>query len=80
MLGDIERAREWAEYALALDPEDAVTRYNSACFYARIGETDKALDCLENSVISRAWIENDADLNSLRNQPRYRTILDSLSN
>lgn len=79
-LGDIDRAREWADYALALDPEDAVTRYNSACFYAKVGEIEKALDCLENSVISRTWIENDPDLNSLRNQPRYRTILDSLSN
>lgn len=78
-LGEIERAREWAEYAIALDPEDPVTRYNSACFYAKIGDIEKALDCLEHSVISRTWIENDPDLNSLRNQPRYRAILDSLS-
>lgn len=76
-LGNLERAREWAEYALLLDSEDAVTRYNSACFYAKIGEIDKALDCLENSVISRSWIENDADLNPLRSHPRYRQILDA---
>ena len=80
MLGNIERAREWVEYALVLDPEDAITRYNSACFYARIGETDRALDYLKNSVISRTWIENDADLDALRSHPRYRAILDSLSN
>lgn len=77
-LGDMERAREWAEYALLLDPEDPITRYNTACFYAKTGEIEKALDCLENSVISRTWIENDPDLNSLRNQPRYQAILDSL--
>lgn len=78
ILGDSEKAREWAEYALALDPEDAATRYNSACFYAKAGEIEKALDCLENSVISRSWIENDADLNPLRSHPRYLAILDSL--
>ena len=78
-LGDLVRAREWAEYAVALDPEDAMTRYNAACFYARIGEIDKALDCLENSAISATWIENDADLNALRSHPRYRAILDALS-
>ena len=64
---------------MALDPEDAMTRYNAACFYARIGEIDKALDCLENSAISATWIENDADLNALRSHPRYRAILDALS-
>ena len=78
-LGDLVRAKEWAEYALALDPEDAMTRYNAACFYARIGEIDKALDCLENSAVSGTWIKNDADLDALRGHARYRTILDSLS-
>lgn len=78
MVGDVKRAREWVEYALALDPEDAITRYNSACFYARVGEIDKAFDCLENSVISRAWIENDADLNALRSHPRFQQILEAL--
>ena len=78
-LGQMDRAHEWMAHALALNPSDPATRYNAACFYANIGEIDKALDCLEGSVTSRTWIENDPDLNALRDHPRYQTILDSLS-
>jgi hypothetical protein len=28
---------------MAIDPDDPTTRYNVACFYAQIGELDKAL-------------------------------------
>lgn len=37
-----------------------------------------ALDCLENSVTSRTWIENDPDLNALRDKPRYKALVGSL--
>lgn len=76
--GDVERATAWAERALALSADDPATRYNVACFYATIGETDRALDLLENSVKSRAWIENDSELDSLRDHPRYRALIESL--
>ncbi len=78
VLGQMDKALEWTERALALNPRDQATRYNAACFYAKNGEIEKALDCLENSVTSRTWIENDPDLNALRDQPRYRALADSL--
>ena len=78
LLGDSERALRWAERALALAPNDPSTRYNVACFYAVTGQEEKALDLLENSIQSRSWIENDPELNSLRHNPRYRAIVDSL--
>ena len=78
MLGDMDKARQWAERAMALAPNDPSTRYNLACFYATNGESEKALDLLENSIQSRSWIENDPELDSLRHIPRYRSILDSL--
>jgi len=78
ILGQEQRAREWAERALALSPDDASTRYNVACFYAVIGDTERSLDLLENSISSRSWIENDTELDSLRDHPRYRAIIDSL--
>ncbi|MCP5090470.1 MAG: adenylate/guanylate cyclase domain-containing protein [Gammaproteobacteria bacterium] len=78
VLGEKDRAYEWIERALALDPNDLATQYNSACFYATVGEIEKALDCLENSVISRTWIENDSDLDSVRDHPRYQAVLDAL--
>jgi adenylate cyclase len=78
LLGDMERARVWADRALALAPNDPSTRYNLACFYAITGEEERALDLLENSIQSRSWIEMDPELDSLRLNPRYRAIVDSL--
>jgi len=77
-LGETDHAIEWAERALALSPGDASTRYNVACFFATIGETDRSLDLLENSIQLRSWIENDSELDSLRDHPRYRKIIESL--
>ncbi|NNJ64592.1 MAG: tetratricopeptide repeat protein, partial [Xanthomonadales bacterium] len=78
ILGEADRARRWAERALDLSPDDNSTRYNLACFYAVIGDADRALDLLENSISSRAWIENDSELDSLRGHPRYRNIIESM--
>lgn len=78
VLGHMDKALEWTERALALKPRDPATRYNAACFYAKNGDIEKALDCLENSVTSRTWIENDPDLNALRDQPRYQALVNSL--
>jgi adenylate cyclase len=77
-LGQMDKALEWTEHALALNPKDQATRYNVACFYAKIGEIEKALDCLENSVTSRTWMENDPDLNALHDEPRYQALVNSL--
>lgn len=76
-LGQKEKARQWAARALEL-AEDRPTRYNLACFWAGEGEIETALDCLENSIQSRSWIENDPDLDPLREHPRYQALLASL--
>ena len=78
LLGQMDKAIEWTEHALALNPKDQATRYNAACFYAKAGEIEEALDCLEDSVTSRTWIENDPDLKALRDHPRYQALVDSL--
>jgi adenylate cyclase len=79
-IGELERGREWIGKALALSPDDSATQYNAACFYARIGELDLALDCLEGSIFSLTWIQNDPDLDALRDHPRYQAVIDSLQN
>lgn len=77
-LGERDKALEWAARAHALAPEDSVTLYNLACVYALVGETEKALDFLENITTDRSWLENDPDLDSLRDHPRYKAIIESL--
>ena len=80
MLGETSKALEWTDKALELNPNDPATRYNAACFFAKFPEKrEQALDLLEASVKSRSWIENDADLDPLRNHPRFKAILDSLA-
>jgi adenylate cyclase len=73
-----DRAKEWVERALAINYDDSATRYNAACLFLRYGDTERALDCLENSVVSRTWFENDPDLDSLRDHPRFKAILAAL--
>jgi serine/threonine protein kinase/Flp pilus assembly protein TadD len=78
-LGEREKSREWVDRALSLDSEDSSVLYNVGCAYVLLDETDLALDCLEKAVQNgfghREWIENDPDLECLRDQPRFRELL-----
>jgi adenylate cyclase len=79
-IGEIDRAREWLNRAVALDPDDALALYNFACCYTKLGEFDKAFDLLERVIREGArgfldWIPNDSDLFPLREHPRYPTLL-----
>jgi len=80
-LGEHERAREWLARALAVDPDDNLTRYNAACVYANLGEADRALDLLEIWIGQigadfKLWFLNDSDLDSIRDHPRYKSLLE----
>jgi serine/threonine protein kinase/Flp pilus assembly protein TadD len=81
-LGDKARSKEWTDKALAMDPGDASVLYNVACVYARLGEIEEAINCLERSVTSgmgqKEWIEHDSDLDSLRDHPRFQALLNRL--
>jgi len=79
--GQTELGLEWLERARAGTPDDPMTFYNIACAYAGLGEIDKALECLEKSMygISEAsleWMENDSDLDPLRDHPRYKALVE----
>jgi adenylate cyclase len=80
-LGETDRAKEWLARALAIDPDDALTQYNAACIYARLGETEAAFDLLERFIPhanheNKAWIKHDSDFDPLREHPRYQKILE----
>ena len=80
-LGESERAREWAERALLLDPDNTNMRYNFACMYILdLHDHEAALDILE-SVLAKVrieplrWIRTDPDLDAIRDHPRFRAML-----
>ena len=79
-IGEQERGLQWADMALAMDPDDARLMYNLACTYALAGRTDEAFSALDQSFDAgwrqRGWIENDSDLESLRDDPRFQVLLD----
>ena len=70
---------KWAQRAYEIRPDDPATLYNLACFYTHIGEIERALDYIERSVSSRSWLENDPDMDPLRDHPRFQALLEKLS-
>ena len=80
--GDKKRAMEWAERSLAIDGDNPDTLYNLACSYALMGEPDRALECLERANLHgmsiAEWAENDSDLVSLHDEPRFQELMRSL--
>jgi hypothetical protein len=51
--------------------------------YSLLGEKDQALDLIEKAVSSgyghKEWLENDQDFTSLRDHPRFQTLMQRLS-
>ena len=83
-LGEAEKAKQWAQRVKAIDPEDPSVDYNIACAMATLGETDEALDVLEdcmprvNAIVFYHWMKQDTDLDSLRDLPRFHTIMQDI--
>ncbi len=81
-LGERDRGLEWTKRASAIDPEDPGVLYNVACSYAQLAQADEAITCLQKAVQNgfghREWLENDSDLDSLRNDPRFQALLKKL--
>jgi adenylate cyclase len=80
-VGQLERAREWIDRALLLDPDNMYMRYNLAWpLLAFFNDKEAALDLLEpalrkagNTLISLA--EADRNLDSLRDDARFQQML-----
>ena len=81
-LGEAQRAKEWARRALLLDPDNLTLRYNLACGLALdAGSHDEAIEVLQpyferiNSSTHIKHLEADPDLNPVRHNPRFETML-----
>jgi TolB-like protein/Tfp pilus assembly protein PilF len=81
-LGDQRRGLEFTKRAFAIDPEDSGVLYNVACNYAQLGQPEEALACLEKAIQNgfghKEWLENDSDLDAVRGDPRFATLLTKL--
>ena len=78
-LGEIDRARDWAELILLLDPEGNAL-YNTSCGMAKAGETELALNLLAQ-VLSKIglegllWIRRDSDWAAFHGDPRFEELM-----
>ena len=81
-LGQRDQALERARRASMIDPEDPAVLYNVGCVYALGGCAEEALDHLDKAIQNgfghRDWLENDSDLDSIRDQPRFQALLRKL--
>ncbi|MDO8501803.1 MAG: protein kinase [Gemmatimonadaceae bacterium] len=82
IIKDKERAVQFAKQAMQVDPDDPMLLYNVACTYAQLGMPEESLDALERSVEKGwgdpNWIEHDSDLDSIRDAPRYKAIVQAM--
>jgi len=81
-LGERERAREWAERARSMRPEEPMTLYNVGCIYSMLGHIEEAIDCLEkcvrNGLTQKGWFEHDNNLDPIRGHPHFKALLKKL--
>jgi adenylate cyclase len=83
VLGELDRAKEWAERALVIDPDDGLAKYNVACFCSIVGEHERAIDLLLELLRCanrerKRWVEHDSDLDPIRSHPRFPEVLELL--
>ena len=80
-LGQIERARDWAELVLLIDPENnSNALYNTSCGLAKAGEADLALELLAQVAAKIGlegvlWIREDGDWAEFHGDPRFENII-----
>ena len=82
IVGEEQRARDWIERALLLDPDNIIMRYNLACaLTSQLKDIDRAIEVLEPyfaKTLSATHIrhaEVDPDLDPLRDHPRFKAML-----
>jgi len=80
MLGETERAHEWARRAVLFDPDNIRLHYNLACSMVTLGDPPAACDLLDRIIdkVSAGylrWMATDSDLDAIRSDPRFIAIM-----
>jgi tetratricopeptide (TPR) repeat protein len=77
--GDFKTALELVQQVLAREPDDVLSLFNAACFEARLGRTDDALEHLRRAIeVNDRAIEQargDEDFDSIRDDPRFKKLV-----
>jgi adenylate cyclase len=80
-LGDDQRAREWVQRALLLDPDNLNMRYNLACtLVVDFDDKEQAVEILRpfferiNSTVWMRHVDADPDLQAIREDPRFKEM------
>jgi hypothetical protein len=78
--GRMDECRAVMEQEMAARPESWALPYNAACLEALSGNTDEALAQLRRALALeqteiREYLENDSDLDSLRDDARFQELL-----
>jgi tetratricopeptide (TPR) repeat protein len=77
--GNFEKAIERLGQVLAREPNDVLSLYNTACFEARLGRTDEALEHLrlavEGNERAAELARTDDDFDSIREDPRFKKLV-----
>ncbi len=82
-LGHAGQAEDWANWALAIGPDDCLIHYNSARTWMLLARPGDALSALESAfamptVVRRRlamWMAFDTDLKPLSGDPRFDALL-----
>ena len=76
---DLDRSLAALQKSLEIEPASAPGLYNTGCIYALKGDKDRAFEWLGKAKATRqidmTQIETDADLASLRADPRFKALL-----
>ncbi len=76
-----DKALAECEKILASEPNDFIALYNSACALSLLMQKDRAIDFLRRSIeagyVDFAHMEQDTDLDNIRNEPGYKAILEN---
>jgi adenylate cyclase len=79
-LGEAERARDYMDRALLIDPDNALMRYNFACAFVALKDPDGALAMLGPAFERDAGgllrdARTDPDFDDLREDPRFLAMM-----
>jgi adenylate cyclase len=78
---EVDRAKEWTERAMLLEPDNTNLLYNLGCSMVSLGEMTMAIELFE-PVFARAqtpnltWFRTDSSLDPIRDDPRFKAMVE----